>query len=113
MTTERSAGALGDMVRQERRQRGLTLAELGRAVGLSMSYISDIERGNRAPTTDTVLSALAAGLDVDPDGIYYAAGRIPPDLRNLDVTSDDIRRAFAVFRAILRGNSPDPAREGA
>lgn len=94
---------LGDLVREERKRRGLTLQQLADAAGFSAAYISDIEKGNRRPTTDTFLSGVAGPLGIESDIVYYYAGRIPPDLRNLDVSEADVVGAFAAFRAVLNG----------
>lgn len=55
-------------VRVWREHRGLTLAELATAAGLSAAYVSQIETGSRAGTTKT-LQALAKALTVELDDI--------------------------------------------
>lgn len=93
--------ALGDLVRSVRRERGLTLRALGKLMGVSAAYISDIERGNRRPTSDAVLQLLAPALDIDPDIVWFTAGRIPPDLRDRTTDRDVVRQAFAAMRTVL------------
>ena len=56
--------ALGRRVRHLRRERGLTLAELGEKVGLSASALSLIENGRREPRV-TALTGLAEALGCD------------------------------------------------
>jgi DNA-binding XRE family transcriptional regulator len=51
-----------------RKHRGLTLAQLGEAVGQRKGYLSEIENGKKAGTLDT-LRAIAAALRVDVDDI--------------------------------------------
>lgn len=56
---------LGQIVRELRKQRGLTQAELGKAVGVSLSQISNIEVGHTPPSLDTltrIARALRASL---------------------------------------------------
>jgi len=47
---------LGERVREFRRRRGLTQQRLAASLGLSVAYISLIERGGRNPPFTTVLA---------------------------------------------------------
>lgn len=51
--TEFLIADIADALRRFRKQHGLTLAQLSKQTGLSMSYLSDIERGKTKPTLDT------------------------------------------------------------
>jgi DNA-binding XRE family transcriptional regulator len=55
-------------IRVWRKQRGLTLAELGARTGLGKGYLSDLERGRRSGTLAT-LRAIAKTLNVDLDDL--------------------------------------------
>jgi transcriptional regulator with XRE-family HTH domain len=48
-----------------RRQRGLTQQELGRRCGLSRSFLSQVENGNRVPSLSS-LTQISAALGVMP-----------------------------------------------
>lgn len=50
---------LGDRLREVRRARAMTLAQVADVVKLSVSYLSDLERGRTNPSMDT-LEQLAA-----------------------------------------------------
>ena len=52
-------------VRVLRRERGLTQQELGRKSGLSRSFLSQVENGNRVPSLSS-LTRISAALDVMP-----------------------------------------------
>ena len=54
---------LGKRLRDLRHEQGLTLAQLGRQVGLSASYLSQIERGITMPSLSK-LTTIAKTLDV-------------------------------------------------
>lgn len=56
---------LGERVRGFRRARGLTQEALARSLGLSVAYVSLIERGGRNPPVTTVV-AIARALGVSP-----------------------------------------------
>lgn len=55
---------LGKRLRALRDERGLTLAQLGQQVGLSASYLSQVERGVTTPSLSR-LTAIATALDVE------------------------------------------------
>ena len=55
---------LGKRLRALRDERGLTLAQLGQQVGLSASYLSQVERGVTMPSLSR-LTTLAKALDVE------------------------------------------------
>lgn len=57
---------LGVLIRARRRQLGLTLQELGKAAGLSVGYLSQVERDNATPTLGT-LAQIARSLGVPLD----------------------------------------------
>ena len=61
---------LGPRMRRQRHRLGLTLQELGTDSGVSVGYLSQVERGNATPTLGT-LSQIAAALDVGVD--YFVA----------------------------------------
>ena len=64
MEEHRHVVDLATRLRAQRRSLGLTLAEVAEAADLSMTYLSNIERGRGNPTLD-VLTRVAAVLGVD------------------------------------------------
>ena len=54
---------LGEQVRNIRKKRGITLKELAEKTGLSIGYISQIERNLTDPSLST-LRKLSAALDI-------------------------------------------------
>ena len=56
----------GSPLRVWRKYRGLTLASLGRSVGVSRGYLSQIENGHKSGTLD-LFRRLAGALDVSMD----------------------------------------------
>ncbi len=54
---------LGDVLRDLRMQRGLTLREVSAEARVSLGYISEIERGQKEASSE-LLAALCAALDV-------------------------------------------------
>ena len=54
---------LGDVLREKRMERGLTLRELSKSARVSLGYISEIERGQKEASSE-LLASLCAALDV-------------------------------------------------
>ena len=70
---------VGRETRRWRRDRGLTLAQVGERSGLNIGYLSQIENDKAVPSLEA-LAAIAAALDVPPawlllDGSVPAARR--------------------------------------
>jgi transcriptional regulator with XRE-family HTH domain len=70
---------LGGTVRSLRLQKRLTLRELAQRIGVSPTYLLQIEKNERRPTSERIHS-LAAALDFAPDTLHILAGRIPDDI---------------------------------
>jgi transcriptional regulator with XRE-family HTH domain len=69
---------LGEIIRKQRELAELPMRQFAAAVGISNPYLSQIERGLRAPS-DAVLSAIADSLQTSADELYSQAGFIGPD----------------------------------
>jgi transcriptional regulator with XRE-family HTH domain len=59
------ATTFGSNVRARRRAKGITLEAFADEVGLSYSYVGELERGRRNPTLK-VVEQVAAVLNVEP-----------------------------------------------
>ena len=68
---DESLATLGGEIRQLRKARQMTLADLAAATGVSVSHLSAIERGAVNATIDKI-KKIAAGLDV-PEEWFFAA----------------------------------------
>lgn len=66
---------IADRLRVGRARKRMTLRQTATAVGVSASYLSDIENGRKTPSEEVVLG-LAKVLDLDSDDLLAAAGRI-------------------------------------
>ena len=80
---------LGALVHKRRRQMGLTLQKLGDAAGVSVGYVSQIERGLAVPTLGT-LAQIADGLDVAIE--YFIKTPKPTDA----ISRAETRERFSV-----------------
>lgn len=51
---------VGERLRRMRRERGETLAQVARRAGISVQYLSEIERGRKEPSSEMVSAVLGA-----------------------------------------------------
>lgn len=68
---------IGQRLRARRVELGLTLAEVAEKAGLSLPYVSNLERGRGNPTLEA-LGALARALDIALASLVGHAGPIEP-----------------------------------
>ncbi|MCU1311384.1 MAG: putative transcriptional regulator [Candidatus Angelobacter sp.] len=72
--------AFGERLRATRTKKGLSVRKLAKALGLSATYISNIERAILPPPADVRLLQWAEVLGIDPDKMFWEARRINPKL---------------------------------
>jgi transcriptional regulator with XRE-family HTH domain len=102
----RSAAALGEIIRRQRELADLSMRQFAELAGISNPYLSQIERGLRAPSTQ-VLEGIADALKVSSEALYEQAGVEPPgsgeplDSAVLDAIAAD-ERLTARQRTALR-----------
>ena len=73
----RTSAALGEIIRRQRVLAELSMRQFADLAGISNPYLSQIERGLRAPSQQ-VLDAIAGALSVTSDALYEQAGMTPP-----------------------------------
>jgi transcriptional regulator with XRE-family HTH domain len=70
---ERSSSALGEFIRRQRELSEVSMRQFAELAGISNPYLSQIERGLRAPS-EQVIQAIADALKVSADTLYEQAG---------------------------------------
>jgi transcriptional regulator with XRE-family HTH domain len=73
----RSAAALGEIIRQQRELAEMSMRRFAELAGISNPYLSQIERGLRAPSQQ-VLDGIASALEMSSDALYEQAGMAAP-----------------------------------
>jgi transcriptional regulator with XRE-family HTH domain len=101
----RASAHLGEIIRQQRELAEMSMRQFADLAGISNPYLSQIERGLRAPS-EHVLEGIASALKVSADALYKEAGMPPPgeelaDNAVLDAINAD-QRLTARQRAALR-----------
>jgi transcriptional regulator with XRE-family HTH domain len=72
---DRTPPTLGDIIRQQRELAELPMRQLATMVGISNPYLSQIERGLRAPS-EQVLDAIARSLQTSADALQDQAAML-------------------------------------
>jgi HTH-type transcriptional regulator, competence development regulator len=86
----------GEVIRQQREARGLTLFDVAAEVGISIGYLSRIERDREKPPGDELIRSIATKVGLPQDEAFAAARRLPPDLK------PRAREMFALYRNLSR-----------
>ncbi|MGO9752640.1 MAG: helix-turn-helix domain-containing protein [Solirubrobacteraceae bacterium] len=73
----RSAAALGEIIRRQRELAEMSMRQFAELAGISNPYLSQIERGLRAPS-EQVLDGIARALKLSAEALYEQAGVSPP-----------------------------------
>ena len=63
----------GDALRQTRRNAEKTLGDVAKLLGVSVVYVSDVERGNRRPFNNERILRIARFVKADPAPLIAAA----------------------------------------
>lgn len=65
--------AFGSLLRRERKARDLSMRQIAKHLGVSVAFLSDVERGTRAPLRDAHIYAVAQLLVLSPEPFLRAA----------------------------------------
>jgi HTH-type transcriptional regulator, competence development regulator len=88
--------AFGEVLRELREQKGIGLRQLAAKIGISPSYLSNVETAKFPPPSEATLCAIAHDLGHNSDELLAMAGKTASDLSVI------IRKYPRQFAAILR-----------
>ena len=83
----------GAKLREIRKATKLSVFKVGRAIGMSGNYISQIERGER-PASDAALVALSELYGMDKKDLFDLYGKLPNDEVNMIMQMPELRNLF-------------------
>ena len=86
--------SFGTFIREHRQRRGLTVKEVAMHAGISVGYLSRIERDREKAPRDELIRRIARTIDLTDDEAFAAARRLPPDLQSR------AREVFAAYRSL-------------
>ena len=96
----------GDALRKTRRNAEKTLGDVAKLLGISVVYVSDVERGNRRPFSNERILKIARFVKTDPAPLIAAA-----DVER-GVIEYDITKARPLEAAVVGGLVSGLARGG-
>lgn len=67
------AERFGEVLRRARQDAEMTLGNVAKLLGVSVVYVSDVERGNRKPFSNERILKVASFLNTDPAPLIAAA----------------------------------------
>ncbi|MGG4105221.1 helix-turn-helix transcriptional regulator [Paenibacillus lautus] len=71
----------GNLISEKRKQKKLHLKDIAKFCGVSLNFISLIERGIKSPS-DSVIVKLSQVLEIDEGILFQTLDRIPPSIKN-------------------------------
>jgi len=99
----------GNLLRKLRREADKTLGDVARLLGVSVVYVSDVERGNRKPLNNERIVRVANFLGEDPAALIEAAdwerGFIDYDIRKARPLEADV--VGGLVAGLARGGVTD------
>lgn len=96
----------GEALRKRRREAGKTLSDVAKVLGVSVVYVSDVERGNRRPLNNDSIVKVAKFLNTDAAPLIKAADR------ERGIIEYDIRKARPLEADVVGGLVSGLARGG-
>jgi transcriptional regulator with XRE-family HTH domain len=110
----------GQLLREKRIEKGFSLRKFAQLVGVSPTYLSQVEQGNVDPPTADRVKRMAELLGENPDEWIALAGRVPEDLPEIiqkqSIAVPDLLRAVRGLTADqlrrLRENAERMQKEG-
>lgn len=94
----------GTLVREKRTAKGISLRKFAELVGVSATYLSQVEQGNCDPPTAERVRRMAEILNENSDELTALAGRVPEDLQRV---MEKHPACFAAFIREARELTPD------
>lgn len=97
----------GGAISDARKAKGWALKDLAAKVlredgePISPQYLNDIEHDRRSPSSDHMVQQFADALGIDRNYLYYLAGRWPKDLRDKNLTPQQVSEVMVAFRRKL------------
>lgn len=96
------ANTFGELLRKERKRADRTMGDVAEHLSVSVAYISDVERGNRAPLTADRLARVVEFLGIQDSAPLYLAAADSKGAFELDASTAS-PTAREVGAALMRG----------
>lgn len=73
--------SFGTLLKEKRREAGVTQRELAKSIGVDFSYISKLENDRLPPPAAETIVAIAETLKVASEELLAEAGKLPDDIQ--------------------------------
>ena len=111
MAEENSRKPFGAFISEQRRLRQISQKDLaGRlrkedGASISAQYLNDIEYDRRGPPTDQIIEELARVLELPRGYLYLYAGKLPPEMRAMELGEpDEVESKLREFMVLLKSH---------
>jgi len=74
--------SFGELLREKRRQAGISQRELAAQASLDFSYISKLENDRIPPPAADTIVGICRLLKIEPEELLAASGKLPADVRS-------------------------------
>lgn len=91
-----SNNLLGQMIKEKRKTKRLTLVQLSEASGIAISYLSKIENGKHNPSL-SILKRIAEVIHLDVSAISAQVGGVVKDPRKIDIVKEVWTSEILIF----------------
>lgn len=103
--TTRETKTFGNYISEARKKLQISQKELAAKIlreedgqPISPQYLNDIERDRRSPSSDHLMMQFATALNINADYLHFLAGKLPDEIRNQNLSEEQVEKAFALFR---------------
>lgn len=99
----------GEVIAEARKKANLSQKELAARIikedgqNISPQYLNDIEHSRRNPPSEHMIEQFAKILGLPADILYYYAGKLAADLRDVQADDNQVIRAYSAFRRQIKG----------
>lgn len=99
--------SIGKLLRSKRNEKGYTLEDIAEKIGVSINYVSKIEKGESTNPSDEIIVNLSRILDIEEDYVFKSFGRIPLKTRTFLEEHTDLSDAISKIGACENINDSD------
>jgi transcriptional regulator with XRE-family HTH domain len=98
----------GRLIAEARKKANLSQKELANLIKkedgqpISPQYLNDIERDRRNPPSAFLIEQFAKVLQIEKDLLYFYAGELPADIKDVPADNEKVIEAYRAFRRTLK-----------
>jgi len=98
----------GSQIAEARKGLGLSQKDLAASIvkedgePISPQYLNDIEHDRRNPPSEEMIYQFAKELKLEPEVLFYLAGKLPHSLTKSSANNETIVAAYQAFRKALK-----------